>query len=265
MFFISYIKNFFVPPSDYGIGSPTPVRSFIDALEASSGGRNTVAFVNNGHTGGDIEALINYLSVSVRTAGKIPVVLANDQALLTTCRSSLRGASQCFGAASFHSSPTEAGNVWNYTLRADGALGSKIYVNRNDNDAETYILPFQHAIDVAIVNQFNGSANGTTFPSIVNEFPFTDKTQQQRADDIRRLYMNAVINFLGVAYFIGICGIIYQSTGHMASERELGMSQLIEAVRSTIFHTFILEIRNFSRVKFLGVPQCFFWAYSCRT
>ncbi|TLD21817.1 ABC transporter-like protein [Venturia nashicola] len=230
MFFISYLKNFFLPPSDYGIGSPRPIRSFIDALETSSGGRDTVAFVNNGHTGGDIEALINYLSVSVRTAGKDPVVLTNEQALLTICRSSLRGASQCFGAASFHSSPTEAGTIWNYTLRADGALGSKIFVNQHDNDAETYILPFQHAIDAAIINQFNGSASGTTVPTAVNQFPFTDETQQQRADNIRRTYMNAIINFLGVAYFIGICGILYQSTGHMASERELGMSQLIEAM-----------------------------------
>ncbi|KAE9985250.1 hypothetical protein EG327_004773 [Venturia inaequalis] len=230
MFFISYLKNFFLPPSDYGVGSPRPLRSFIEALETSSGGRDTVAFVNNGHTGGNIEALINYLSVSVRTAGKKPVVLTNEQALLTTCRSSLRGASQCFGAASFHSSPTEAGVIWNYTLRADGALGSKIFVNQNDNDAETYILPFQHAIDTAIINQFNGSASGTTVPTTVNQFPFTDQTQQQRADNIRRIYMNAIINFLGVAYFIGICGILYQSTGHMASERELGMSQLIEAM-----------------------------------
>lgn len=230
MFFISYIKNFFVPPSNFGIGSPTRLRGFIDALESSSGGRDTVAFVNNGHTGGDIENLINYLSVSIRTAGKTPVVLDNDESLLTTCRSSLRGASQCYGAASFHSSPTEGGNIWNYTLRADGALGSKIYVNQNDNDAEIYVLPFQHAIDAAIVNQFNGSVNGTNLPDTVNEFPFTDQNQQQRADNIRRLYMNAIINFLGVAYFIGICGIIYQSTGHMASERELGMSQLIEAV-----------------------------------
>lgn len=234
MFFISYLKNFFLPPSDYGVGSPRPLRSFIEALETSSGGRDTVAFVNNGHTGGNIEALINYLSVSVRTAGKKPVVLTNEQALLTTCRSSLRGASQCFGAASFHSSPTEAGVIWNYTLRADGALGSKIFVNQNDNDAETYILPFQHAIDTAIINQFNGSASGTTVPTTVNQFPFTDQTQQQRADNIRRIYMNAIINFLGVAYFIGICGILYQSTGHMASERELGMSQLIEAVSGVI-------------------------------
>ena len=39
----------------------------------------------------------------------------------------------------------------------------------------------------------------------------------------------ANIGVLGVAFFIGIVGVIYQSVGLMASERELGMTQIIEA------------------------------------
>lgn len=49
-------------------------------------------------------------------------------------------------------------------------------------------------------------------------------------DNIRQLYMNSIISILGVVFFVGIVGITYQLTGHMASERELGMSQLIEAM-----------------------------------
>ncbi len=123
MFFIAYMKNLFVPPSEFGIGSPVPIRGFIDALEASTGGRNTVAFVKSGHNGGQIEDLIEYLSVSVTTAGKTPQVLDTEGDLLTVCRNSLRGASSCYGAAVFYSSPTEGdAGFWNYTLRADGAL-----------------------------------------------------------------------------------------------------------------------------------------------
>jgi len=212
MFFISYIKNFFVPPSKFGIGSPVHVRNFIDALTSSQGGRDTVAFVHNGHRGGDIESLIDYLSVSIRTAGKTVKLLDSDKDLLTTCRSSLRGVSGCYGAASFHSSPTEGpGGIWNYTLRSDGALNVKIYVDRHDNDAEVYVLPFQHAVDMAIANQFGNSTNtnGTigTIPKDINEYPFTDKNQQQRAEDIRRLFMDACINFLGIAFFLGMVSI----------------------------------------------------------
>jgi ATP-binding cassette subfamily A (ABC1) protein 3 len=197
-----------VLPSQYGIGTPVPIRGFIDALKASTGGRDNVVFVNNGFKGGNIEGLIDYLSVSVRTAGKTVTVLDSEDGLLTTCRSSLRGVSGCFGAVSFYSSPTEGpGGVWNYTLRADGSLDAKIFVNKHNNDAEIYILPFQHAVDMAIANQFSNSTD-QTFPTTVNEYPFTTKTQQQRADSIRTTYMSAVIHFLGVTFFIGMVRLL---------------------------------------------------------
>ncbi|KIW02447.1 uncharacterized protein PV09_06258 [Verruconis gallopava] len=229
MFFISYMKNLFVPPSEFGIGTPVPIRGFIDALQASQGGRDTVAFVKNGHNGGQIEDLINYLSVYVTTAGKMVTVLDTEDELLTVCRNSLRGSSSCYGAAVFYSSPTEGeSGYWNYTLRADSALGERIYVNRHDNDQEIYVLPFQHAIDLAIVNEFgNGSSS---LPDEINEYPYTDMTQQERSDQIRRIYMNAVITILGIAYILGIIGVVYHLVGRMALERELGMSQLIEAM-----------------------------------
>ncbi|KAK8222777.1 nod factor export ATP-binding protein I [Phyllosticta capitalensis] len=235
MFFISYAKNFFIPPSEYGIGAARPVRSFTNALDAAQGGRNTVVFVNNGHTGGDIERVITSLSDVVRGAGKTAQVVQDDVDLLTACRSSLRGVSACYGAASFHSSPTEgSGGAWNYTLRADGAFEERVYVSRADNDPQIYILPFQHAIDTTIAQ-----LNGTSTSDVVNEIPYTDETEQQRNDRIRHLYMTTLINILGLAFFIGIVGITYQLTGLMAAERELGISQLIEAMtpNSKAWHT----------------------------
>ncbi|KAK4951127.1 hypothetical protein LTR66_013880, partial [Elasticomyces elasticus] len=226
MFFISYAKNFFVPPSDFGIGSPRPVRGLGDALGASAGGRNVVALVNNGFTGGNIESVINQIRPIVTTQGKVVQVLADDTALLQTCQSSIRGTSRCFCAVSFHSSPTEGtGGGWNYTIRADGSFGRRIFVKKNDNDAEIYVLPMQHAVDAAIA-----TLDKTTLPATVEQYPFTDQTSEQRAEKIRRLYMGSLISILAVAYFIGIVGICYQLTGHMAAERELGMSQLIEAM-----------------------------------
>ncbi|KAF2474469.1 P-loop containing nucleoside triphosphate hydrolase protein [Lindgomyces ingoldianus] len=226
MFFISYAKNFFVPPSQFGIGHPILIRSLGNALNSAQGNRNTVVFVNNGHIGGDIERVINDVSATVRTAGKTVKVVEQDVDLLTTCASSLRGASTCFGAISFHSSPTEGvGGGWNYTLRADGAFGERIFVDRTNNDVEIYVLPFQHAVDAAI-----GALNGTNTQKTINEYPFTDQTSKERDTEIRRLYMGALINILAVAYYIGICGVTYQLTGQMASEREAGVSQLVEAM-----------------------------------
>ncbi|KAF1924404.1 P-loop containing nucleoside triphosphate hydrolase protein [Didymella exigua CBS 183.55] len=227
MFFITYAKNFFIPPSEFGIGNATPIRSFPNALAAATGGRDKVIFVNNGHTGGDIESVIGQLSNQVRDAGLQPIIINNEVELLTTCSSSLRGASTCFGAASFHSSPNEGGGpAWNYTLRADGVLGTQIYVGEEDNDVQIYILPFQRAIDETIAS-LNSSAD--VIPTI-DGFPYTDRTQEERDERIRVLYMGALINIMGAALYIGVCGVTYQLTGQMAEERERGISQLVEAM-----------------------------------
>jgi ATP-binding cassette subfamily A (ABC1) protein 3 len=226
MFFITYAKNFFIPPSEYGIGSPNPIRPFSNALESATGGRNKVVFVNNGHTGGEIENVIGQLSDQVRKAGLEAITLQKEVDLLTTCQSSLRGASTCFGAATFLSSPNEgSGGGWNYTMRSDGALGDQIYVNKNDNDIEIYILPFQRAIDQTIA-----SVSGAQALPQVDEFPYTERTQKERDERIRQLYMGALINIMGVALYIGVCGVTYQLTGQMAEERERGISQLVEAM-----------------------------------
>ncbi|KAI9759633.1 MAG: hypothetical protein M4579_002201 [Chaenotheca gracillima] len=230
MIFISYARNLFVPPAYYGIGEPTPIRSLSDALSAGSGGRDTVVFVNSGLAGGDIDRVIQQLSSTIDADGKTVQMLETEDDLLEACRSSLRGVSSCFGAAVFYSSPNEGpGGMWNYTIRVDGALGSKIDVRNANNDAEIYVLPLQHAVDFAIAST-NSSIDQSVLQTQVMEYPFTSETQQQRQDQIRIRYMGGIIQILAVAFFIGMVGIIYHLVGFMASERELGMSQLIEAM-----------------------------------
>ncbi|KAH7077388.1 hypothetical protein FB567DRAFT_632250 [Paraphoma chrysanthemicola] len=225
MFFITYAKNFFVPPSEFGIGATHPIRSFPNALGAATGGRDKVVFVNSGYTGGEIENVIGQLSNQVRGAGLEAITIDREVDLLTVCESSLRGASTCFGAATFHSSPSEGNGGWNYTIRSDGALGEEIYVDQADNDIQIYILPFQRAIDQTIA-----STNGTQTIPQVDEYPYTERTQKERDERIRQLYMGALINIMGVALYIGVCGVTYQLTGQMAEERERGISQLVEAM-----------------------------------
>ncbi|KAI9843397.1 MAG: hypothetical protein M1837_006423 [Sclerophora amabilis] len=231
MIFISYARNLFIPPAYYGIGTSTPIRSLPNALEAATGGRDTVVFVNNGFDSGDIDQVIQQVAAPVTAAGRVVKVVSQEQELLETCPSTLRGVSTCFGAAVFHSSPSQGeGGTWNYTIRVDGALGgSKIDIRETDNDAEIYILPLQHTIDFAIASA-NTSVDQSALPADVMEYPFTTQTQEEREDEIRVRYMGSIINILAVAFFIGMVGIVYHAVGFMASERELGMSQLIEAM-----------------------------------
>ena len=207
--FLSYARNLFIPPSVYGVGEAYPIRSLGDAFGAAGGGRNILALVNNGFTGGDISNVINQIAGEARAVGKEVRILAEEDELLSTCRNSLRGASPCIAGAVFYSSPTEGrGGIWNYTLRADGALGSKIDVTSANNDQELYVLPLQHAIDFAIASS-NSTIDQTTLKSQdVHEYTYTSKTQKERADTIRVRYMGGIIQILGVAFFIGICGML---------------------------------------------------------
>ena len=230
--FLAYARNLFIPASHFGIASSIPVRDLPHALQLSGGGRDRVVFVNNGFSGGDIDAVIDDVAVAVRAGGKEATVVSDENDLLTLCRSSLRGVSRCYGAAVFYTSPTEGpegqGGLWNYSLRADGGLGTKIDITNHGNDVEIYQLPLQHAIDFAIASH-NTTIDHSALPDQVYEYPFTSKTQEERNNDIRIRYMGGIINVLGVAFFIAVVGVIYQLVGLMASEREMGMTQIIEA------------------------------------
>jgi len=228
MIFLSYARNLFVPPSTYGIGSGHPIRTLQQGLDASNGGRTTLAFVNNGLAGGDIDRVINNIAASVK--GKKVSRLSDQSELLDVCKSSLRGATNCYGAVVFTSSPTEgSGGIWNYTLRADGVFGTKIFVDKDTNDAEIYLLPLQRAVDYAIAG-INTTIDQSVLPTTALEYPYTSISQAQRNVNIRVGYQGAIINILGVAFLVGMVGVTYHLTGFIASERELGMSQLIEAM-----------------------------------
>jgi ATP-binding cassette, subfamily A (ABC1), member 3 len=195
-----------------------------------SGGRDKLVFVNSGFTGGNIERVINEVSRSVRNSGKQIEVLSQEEELLTICRNSIRGTSTCIGAAVFFSSPDEGpAGKWNYTIRADGALESKIVTDSNTNDVEIYALPLQHAIDFAIAG-LNDSVDTASFPTEVLEYSYTSLTKQQRQTKIRIRYMSGIIDILAVAFLIGMVGITYQLTGLIATEREIGMAQLLDCM-----------------------------------
>jgi len=231
--FLSFARNLFVPPALFGIGAPHPVRSLKDGLfAAASTGRETVVFVNSGLAGGDIDRVIDLLVPQVESAGKRAVRLTREADLNSVCRSSLRGVTECYGALVMEGSPTEgAGGIWNYTLRSDGALGSgRVDVTRDDNDGEIYTLPFQRAVDSAIATVDPRSAS---LPDRVLEYPFTSLTIEERANNIRVRFQAAVTNFFGVTFIMGIIGICYHMTGFMATEREIGMSTLLEAMMTT--------------------------------
>ncbi|KAI5290921.1 hypothetical protein KEM54_000022 [Ascosphaera aggregata] len=239
--FLTFARNLFNPPSQYGIGHAAPILSLSDAIKTAGSGRDKVAFVNNGFTNGDIAQVISKLEGTARDAGAKTAIFSREHELGNYCKTSLRGASSCFGAVVFASSPTEGGNhthMWNYTIRADGVLGTVIKVSRENNDPQQYTLPLQQAVDSEIAKMIGGPQ----LPNKVYQFPYTVKTDTERQDDILVDYMGTMVDYLSVGVLLGIIGVGYQLTGLIASERELGMSQLIDCMlpnRSTTSAQFL--------------------------
>ncbi|CAM1501884.1 Fc.00g038680.m01.CDS01 [Cosmosporella sp. VM-42] len=232
--FFSFAKNLFVPPAKYGFGDIHPVQTLAEAFDHASGSsRDKVVLVNNGHSGGDIDKVLDKIADQVSSAKDSITVtrIDNEDGLVTECRSSLRGVSTCFGAVVMRSSPSEgSGGIWNYTIRTDGALLSsvfKINVDKSTNDQEVYILPLQRTVDTVIAQMNNSDSD----PLANNrEYPFTDKSQKEWETEVRKEYQKAITNWMAVTFIGTIIWVTYHLTGFVATERESGMSQLVDAM-----------------------------------
>jgi ABC-type multidrug transport system ATPase subunit len=217
----------------YGIGTPHDVRSFADGLAAADASRTNVVFVHNGLTGGDIENVIDTLVQQVEDAGKTAHKIGNSLDVGAICQVRFLGTTPCYAAVEFHSSPDEGeGGVWNYTLRGDQDLSKTYEVAETDNGAQIYVIPFQRAIDTEIARI---SAPDGEFPSLdqMREYSFTDITEDERKADALRDYQNTFVNFMGLPFLLGFFGIAYHLSGYISTEREKGLSQLIDAMMPT--------------------------------
>lgn len=233
--FLSLTRRLAAPPSVFGIGTPTSVLSLGAAL-SSSGSSGTVVLVNSGYAGGAIDRVIDTIATQVAEAGNKVTRLTDEDALHDVCRSSHRGVTDCFGAVVFNASPDQGpGGIWNYTIRADSALGRIIKTDRHDNNAELYMLPLQRSVDSAIAN-LDRADGQAALPSTTDEFPFTSLTQDELDDQTRRTFQSSVVNSLAVSFITIFIGASYHVTSFITLERESGMTELLEAMMPSTHH-----------------------------
>ncbi|CAI6101462.1 unnamed protein product [Clonostachys chloroleuca] len=223
--FLCYSKNLFFAPTEQGIGQPHKVRSLADGLSNASGGREQLVFVDNGFRAGEIEHVISSLVASINSTEIEINVLKSEPELLAQCQSASSGTSKCIAAATFHSSPSEGeSGRWNYTIRADGSLKGGSNVQSEDNDPQIYTLPLQRAIDLAIAGDVQSASQ------VVSEIPFTSMTNEDQRRRIQEGFMDRIDRILAIAYFIAMVGVVYQLAGRVATEREIGMAQLLDTM-----------------------------------
>ncbi len=227
---LSYAQFFLNPRQTFGVGTSSPVLSLSEALPLTSPSRDTVAFVHNGLLGGSISAVIEALAAPYGKAGKTVRLLSSERELAGVCVSSPRAASNCVGAVVFHSSIDEpaASGVWNYTIRTDSSLGLLYDVTSTTNDAQLYLLPLQLAIDQAIAE--NSPRAKRDALQKVEQMLYTPEPEKKRVRDTQMSYLKGLIDRFGVVFFFALVPVVYHSVGVMAAEREIGASQLVEAM-----------------------------------
>ncbi|PHH66544.1 hypothetical protein CDD81_7019 [Ophiocordyceps australis] len=233
---LAFVKTLLAPPAVFGMGESHVVRTLPQAFdEARGSGKDKIVLVDSGHGAADVQRVLGEVEKTVLDYGEPMRVVRVEQeeALVSECRSTLRGVSSCFGAVVMRSSPsTGAGSIWNYTIRNDGFLAQapfRFNVQRSTNDEEIYLLPLQRAVDRAILREGDDGAAAQRLDGL-EEMPFTSQTQQEREGQIRASYHGAIIKFLGVGFISTTLPVAYHISGFIAAERESGMTQLIDTM-----------------------------------
>ncbi|KAK9467470.1 hypothetical protein V1512DRAFT_223607 [Lipomyces arxii] len=213
---IAYAQNLFGPVGNYGISTAIPVKQLKDTIED----RMLIYYPEevNGLTD-EIRAFM--ANVTTGLPADQVVELDDPIEIFRVCRQTLRGSSTCYGAVEWLAFDSEAQN-YTYNLRADAGL-DKISIDDHKSDAENYILPLQWAIDSKLLGL-----------DVVNDapmsIPYTSRTAEEHREDIRQDYMKAVVNYMSAVLYLGMIGVVYDLTGAVATERQHGLTTLLDCM-----------------------------------
>lgn len=216
---LANLKNFIIARNGFGFSSTVPVASLADSV----GANQKFVVVQPPGLGADVARVVDTVVNPLRSTKKQLVFLSNEDDLVSTCVESIQGNSDCFAAIVFNDSPLTLGkkNAWNYTVRTDAALtGTTFHWNSHNTDEERVYLPLQVAVDNAITNS-------TLVP---NEFFYSSISQATQDSSIRNTYISLIISTYGIVFFISLVPEIYHLVGMISTERESGMSALVDSM-----------------------------------
>ncbi|KAL5603666.1 hypothetical protein FOVSG1_006416 [Fusarium oxysporum f. sp. vasinfectum] len=223
------VQNFTSWNNKYGIGKPAsaPILS-----EATPDGAKLFIIQPSG-AGSDVSAVIEDVVKPLGKKAKIEI-LKDEQELMEKCPTDINGKTDCYAAVIFNDSPlSDGGNKqWNYTMRCGSSnLGSSFDVFQSAKAATNPYIPLQLAIHQAITNS-------STVPDM---YMFTRTTQEQAKSVHRRKFIDMVLGGLNLVCFASMLSLVYHVIGTIASERESGMTQLIDVMGGGAFYARVLS------------------------
>ncbi|KAK2616477.1 hypothetical protein QQS21_000519 [Conoideocrella luteorostrata] len=215
------IPSFFPDTNSIGISDAKPIRSLADTVNRK------LVIVRPLNLGSDVDDVIGEATHTLRK--DLLVFQNNEDSLLSTCIPDTRGISDCHAIVIFKDSPrTNApladlpnkNHTWRYTIRADPARNNQnLDIGKHSGDQEDLYMPLQLAINNAITNS-------TVIPETImftrQEPASPENDFTSHAAIIGRIYVFALV----VAHL----SIVYRLTTFITSERDCGMSQLIDSM-----------------------------------
>ncbi|KAI1099149.1 hypothetical protein F4804DRAFT_349610 [Jackrogersella minutella] len=233
------IQHFVKDDNKYGVGDPHPIPNLAESMAASS---KPLVLVQEPGLGSDFQPVLDKIT-SPLDSNKL-IHLSDPNQIDETCPVDYHGDSPCFAVVIFNDSPLSGHDnaTWNYTIRTDPSLDSEAFNVFETNGATDQVyLPLQSAIENAMLNL-------TVTPNFMS---YTYVTQEQKDDYSRKTFITLsfyLLSFIFYATFIPVCQHL---TSMIASERETGMSALIDAMGGGVAGPRVLSYILFFYVLYL--------------
>ncbi|RDA93803.1 hypothetical protein CP533_6382 [Ophiocordyceps camponoti-saundersi (nom. inval.)] len=203
-------RNSRVPPEDSYISS-----------------RHKLSIVRPPELGADVDTVIETFTRPLQR--DLLDFQADDSSLLSLCLPNTRGVSDCHATVVFKDSPLTTDRkgrgkrpTWNYSIIADPARNNRqVDFEKHRSDEEDLHLPLQLAVNNAI-------ANSTVIPDTVffSPDPGGDASQNAAMSSGAATMARTFLFIFAIAHFT----IIYRLTSFITSERDAGLSQLIDSM-----------------------------------
>ncbi|KAI0176513.1 P-loop containing nucleoside triphosphate hydrolase protein [Hypoxylon sp. FL1284] len=244
------IQNFTSDQNKYGFGDIHPIRSLADAM---AGNPKKLVLVREPGLGPDFQPVFEKITDPL-DSNKL-IHLNDSSEVDAICPVDYHGSSPCYAVAIFKDSPLsgQVNATWNYTIRTDPALGSFSFDVFDDNSpVDTVFLPLQAAIE-------NAMANLTSSPDFLT---YSGYTQEEQDENRRKMFLQLGLNFINLVYYMPFIAMCQHVSGMMASERESGMSDLIDAMGGGVAWPRIMSYITSFDVLYLPlyiIMGCLYW------
>ncbi|KAM0489602.1 hypothetical protein ACHAP8_012419 [Fusarium lateritium] len=223
------VQSFTSSNNKYGIGNPKPAPILSEVIPNGA----KLFFIQPSGAGSDVSAVIEDVVKPLEKKAKIEI-LKDEQKLMEKCPTDINGKTDCYAAVIFNDSPlSDGGNKqWNYTMRCGSSnVGPSFDVFQSAKAATNPYIPLQLVIDQAITNS----------SAVPDMYMFTRTTQEQAKAKHRREFIDMVLGGLNLVCFASMLSLVYHVVGTIASERESGMTQLIDVMGGGAFSARVLS------------------------